>query len=143
MFQNCKAATMPSNGLQSGVSDRFMLLALDYELPYEFLVAEPPLMPYITNWLSGKRDRRREFTREWKKATGRFHRLPSCESSHRSGAFVTVTSHSLTGKYLLHVFLKAANLQQEYTSTKIYTHVRILSKEVAHKVLEQANGTKG
>jgi hypothetical protein len=72
-------------------------MASDYELPSEYLTADPPLTPEVAGWLSGKVARRRAFVSRCESAVSSFDRVRYCDAWAYNLAAVTITGHSLDG----------------------------------------------
>ena len=61
-------------------NDTHHLLSWKYQLPYEYIEAEPPLAPHHILWLTGKRERRNQFLDKFRDSVTTAPRIPSCTS---------------------------------------------------------------
>jgi hypothetical protein len=98
------------------------MLASDYELPSEYLRADPPLTPEVSAWLSGKVARRRAFVSHCESATSNFDRERYCDGWAYNLAAVTITGHSLDGTRTQRAPPPVADDEQEHTFRVIATN---------------------
>ena len=86
---------MPGRHSYDWFAEEDAILKSDHALPSEVLTAEPPLPSDMAQWISGKRQRRRDFVQRG--AAREFHREYSCGEFFRYQG-VTITGSALKGK---------------------------------------------
>jgi hypothetical protein len=89
-----------------------ILPEIEYQLPSEYLIAEPPLSPAIAQWLAGKRQRRRTFLEGCRTSDHRFRRESYClPGSYKGYRPVTLRGHYLDGSFASKYVNQDANMQ--------------------------------
>jgi hypothetical protein len=98
MFRKCDSLFGPTS--YGVVYEPPAGLSQKYILPSEYLTADPPLIPDVAHWLSGKREKRNAFVRRYQEVGCRFYREQRCKASLLGYEKKVITGDILAGERL-------------------------------------------